>query len=351
MAVTNNTAVSGVSNLTFDSNGNLLATIIPRYDTAANLLAIAGGAGEVSSASDMPVLFQHTGVSGAARAISNMDYPITTTFSTGTGSIAGTIAPDSRNAFIVVDSAVTNVTLTISDGYVERQQFSFFNASPLDQTVTYTLSGRTFVLDAGQGMTIFWNGSSWAYCEVTPLSNPAYAYTKGYTKAVTAYISQQAEGFGVGKSSNSVERHTFYLSNQTAATTASKELTVRGSTASLGISRIDLSGLAGTTSGIFSINARIIGKASDNTTSDFVQFIREFNVYVNNSGIATLMGTIDTIATDANHTSGLGASMPTLTITAGAGGTDGSLIVSVTGSTVRILDWYGIITINGCFFA
>lgn len=351
MAVTNNTAVSGVSNLTFDSSGNLLATIIPRYDTAANLLAIAGGAGEISSASDMPVLFQHTGVSGEARAISNMDYAVSTTFATGTGSISGTIAPNSRNAYIVVDGAVTNVTLTISNGYILGQQFSFFNLSPLTQTVTYTISSRSFILDSYQGMTLIWNGTSWSYAGVTPLINPVYATTSGYTKSVTGYISQQAEGFGTGRSSTSVERHTFYLSNQTAATTASKELTVRGTAAALGISRIDLSGLAGATSGIFSINARIIGKASDNTTSDFVQFIREFNVYVNNSGIATLMGSIDTIGTDANHTSGLGASMPTLTITAGSGGTDGSLIVSVTGSTVRILDWYGIITITGCFFA
>ncbi|HET8685957.1 MAG TPA: hypothetical protein VFM18_04755 [Methanosarcina sp.] len=351
MTATSNTTVSGTSNLQFDSSGNLIASIVPRTDTLANLSALAGGVGELSSATDVPAIVKHNGVAGGAVPITAFDSVYAYTFSTGTGTVSGTINPLARTVTVTIGGAVTQVNVTLGNGSFNGQLLTLHHLSGGNIAV-YTINGSTIQMILGDSrMTIVWNGSSWQYYSSEILTTkPIYAQTIGYAKYGAFYQGQITTGTGIGKNANSFTKHEIYLSGQTPNNTGSVELTVAGQAAVLGTTRLDLTTFLSATGVHGSCRLRVVGKRTGSSSSNFVQFLREFNVYVNAAGVASLVGTVDTIGTDANHTSGLGASMPTLTIAAGNGGTDGSLVFTVTGSTVAALDWFCHVEIFSCYY-
>jgi hypothetical protein len=62
--------------LPIDAQGNAVANIVPRTGTLASLLALSGGVGEISSATDVHSLVKHNGVAGGAQEI-NAHHEIT----------------------------------------------------------------------------------------------------------------------------------------------------------------------------------------------------------------------------------------------------------------------------------
>lgn len=61
-------AYVGLGGLTFDTSGNIVANIVPRTGELATLLTISGGAGEVSTATNVRALVLHNGVANGAVA-------------------------------------------------------------------------------------------------------------------------------------------------------------------------------------------------------------------------------------------------------------------------------------------
>jgi hypothetical protein len=62
-------AVAAALGFSFDAQGNIVANIVPRTGTLASLLALDGGIGELSSATDFPAIVKHDGVAGEAVAL------------------------------------------------------------------------------------------------------------------------------------------------------------------------------------------------------------------------------------------------------------------------------------------
>lgn len=91
-----------------DVNGFAVVNLIPRRNTLANLLALAGGVGEISEATDWNALVQHNGVAGQAVVLY--------------------CKPKRCSVFSAVpQSATTAVALAIQYGGVQIDPYSLWN--------------------------------------------------------------------------------------------------------------------------------------------------------------------------------------------------------------------------------
>jgi hypothetical protein len=156
-------AVAAALGFSFDAQGNIVANIVPRTGTLASLLALDGGIGELSSATDFPAIVKHDGVAGEAVALMPFGAvrvtPITAvTFNFG----AVSVRPDVR-VQVLNPTNIGSGTLSLGNGYFIGQPLRLYMLTGGGGgTLTgLALTGGTTSLSSNQILDLVWNGSSW----------------------------------------------------------------------------------------------------------------------------------------------------------------------------------------------
>lgn len=123
----------GFAVLPKDANGNAIANIVPRTGLLADLLALDGGVGEVSSATDTRSIVRHTGVAGEAYEINahqELTYagnPMTATSKARVAPVAGTTVANYDGAWALgLNCAVVNSSSTIPIKYSAALGFNCY---------------------------------------------------------------------------------------------------------------------------------------------------------------------------------------------------------------------------------
>jgi len=320
---------------------------IHRTDTFDNLKALAGGAGEVSVASDVPAILKHTGVAGASQPFMPFGATYMRTFSANE---SFTLSPVWHKYGF--DSATNGAvsTVTLQNGFYVGQTLALFNRSAVASVVIATALdvGTNTNLLYGYEYELFWGGTVWRLisskqvltidadwlpgnCSIngglissgnyTPVSTGAFAIGKGATAAATNSLAigsmtveahspgELALGYGVVSS-----RHFCTLMATTTSTSAT-ELTLDGTAGSTN-TRFSFS----LVSGLALVKIRIFGRIS--TTNAF-SAERWVLLSLSGTGAPTLVGSVQTIGTDiTNGTIG----SPTITVAI----TSSKLTVTVT---------------------
>lgn len=147
-----------------NANGTVPVNVIPRTNTLANLLTLAGGAGELSVASDAPALVKHSGVAGGAVGF----YPFSSvkTLSAPANGTIGTVTIDSDVISVQRGAAAVNSTATLTLGSGSNVgQIVYVHAvdSDVGLSVSTVRGGTTVVagaVNAGRIGQFVWRGAT-----------------------------------------------------------------------------------------------------------------------------------------------------------------------------------------------
>jgi hypothetical protein len=145
-------------------DGSVQMQIVPRTGTLQALLATAGSAGELSSATDVNAIVQHNGVGGQARAFfANVVQPRVSNV-TGTGSQAHPALASSYPIHVITkDAAVTAVSNfgQVTSGTVVGQTVTIINSTGI--SCGLELDGVTGLGNVPTGGIVEakWTGTTW----------------------------------------------------------------------------------------------------------------------------------------------------------------------------------------------
>lgn len=348
MGTTINPKITGTSNLSYDSSGNLVANVIPRTGTLASLVGVSGidgGVGEIASATDVPAVAKLNGVATQGVQITSCDNVLVITSASAT--VTTTVKPDANKLYFTASCVYT---LTLSNGYFVGQRISIEADTDTATEVDITLVDGAVTLGNissttyGNVIEVQWNGAGWKYVSGTatrggnfseslagaasPFSAEAVAVGRGVvavskdkgfvvctnptnTNVDANNIAEVKIGFGNKSASGLAELYaagaagTFELTTDGAAGSASNRIAFQAGM----IYRCRLV-----------VNARI---ATLNTTTTYWSGIRDFVVCVNNLGTAITVSSVNTLGTDLSTVTG---TAPSLAIA----GSSGKLTVNFT---------------------
>lgn len=261
--LTADAAQNGANALCPDASGNVYANVVPRTGTLSSLLALAGGVGELSCATDADAIVKHNGVAGQARA-----------FYAGSGGL-----------ILYNSTAVTNDTITCS-GYGELLLNA---ASPTALAIVLPQSptnGQRFVLRVNGAQTAALTLTIWVDTAKTDTLTVVYAaassafdITFEYSTPLSAWSIRDASG---SKWASQIASDTF-SSNTTLPSTA----LTSGTVLALG-SHVITSGSA------------VVGSQTNYLLVACVNFTLGAGAVLNNAGVCISVVSGDYVTGNAN---------------------------------------------------
>jgi hypothetical protein len=162
------------------ASGDLVLDIIPRTDTKAHLLALAGGAGEISSPTDTIGFVRHTGVAG--KAVEITPYPSSRVVDVSSGSTVDPVSPDAALLLFDLKTNTNTITIYLASGYYVGQQVELdilagTGAILLSLPAAAPYAARLYNLSY-RG-TFQWNGITWLLANSIASSIASFANNDG----------------------------------------------------------------------------------------------------------------------------------------------------------------------------
>lgn len=249
-------AAAAALGISIGPSGELILNVVPRTNTLAGLLAVAGNPGEVASATDQPALVKFTGEAGKAQVIASYG---TTGIDTVTADGAYTV-PSMYSVFRLygdtTDGAVA-LTVGIAPGYVDGQRIKVEILATGSNALTLAIGSNIFAttpLTINTEHEFMWDGAAWnliATRQVAGLGPGAESIAGGIASGAGIAIGHGSSTLDYGQVAVSGEaivnchnkydaayqagRKTYKLLNDlqltTTATTANQELTADGALA------------------------------------------------------------------------------------------------------------------------
>lgn len=180
LRVTADAIQNGANALCPDGSGNVTANVLHRTGTLSSLLALAGGSGEISCATDADALVKHNGVAGQAKALYAGGGLV---LFNSTAVTNDTIDCSSYSELIINSNGPTAISVIMPNPPVNGQRFTFRTgaSNALDCTYTfYTTPEKSVTLETLKIP---------AYSEITLV----YEYSSGLSawKSVAAFNPQR----------------------------------------------------------------------------------------------------------------------------------------------------------------
>lgn len=140
------------------ASGDLILNIIPRTDTEANLLALAGGQGEIGSSTDTKSIVKFSGNVGGAVTLTPFKNTLVLTPTTDNQNF-GTIQPNYAQ-IVIANSGYINTQFTLANGYFIGHEIEV--ASHNTGSETYGLPGVLWPqIKSGHICRYRWTGAAW----------------------------------------------------------------------------------------------------------------------------------------------------------------------------------------------
>ena len=338
-------SVADALGLSIDASGNLVGNFVPRTGSLSSLLALDGGVGEISSATDLPAVVRHAGVAGEAFALMPFGaVRVVNIAATAYNFGAITIKPDVR-VHVINPTGVGSGTVSISAGYFIGQPLRvlMLTGGGGGTLTGLTVTGGSTSISSNQCLDLTWNGTTWSVENILSLvGNGLLAFSvfgaataegdgsvcigasasslaaADNSIAIGPVTTQSPTEMGLGAGAYARKRYVGLSAVTTNATP--KELTIDRNAAT-SANRVSFS----TNSTILRVKAVISGK--NGAGADIVQFVREAVIY--SSGSTATIVSSPTNPTDV--ISGITGSPA-----AALGVTGNQLTVTVTGSTQTI---------------
>lgn len=307
-------APNAVETALSSATGAVVANLIPRTDTFANLAALSANAGEISTATDSPAIFKHNGIANGAIPFMPFGTHYAKTFAALTNTI--TVPAYAYRTRLNFDTTAGNIAATvgIANGYFPGQKM-FLEIFPLNvfNTVTITAAasitaGNSFL--PGYWYELCWNNVTWDVTNFSSLTvvTGGYSLLGGTTYSTGVAIGpgaitqnndnqlavsggfeinlQTAYDSGIQAGSNAC-RILNTLKLTTTATTANQELTIDGTAAASGTRYTFILGESGLVRARIHIMGRQ-GTSGSNAWSNTYDALYSLNT----SGQATLVGSV-----------------------------------------------------------
>lgn len=159
-ATVNNPQSDGGSGLPTDPNGNIIANIVPRRGTRANLQTVIGGAGELASTSDTPGIVKFTG-GAIAGGVDVLPFNSTLQFTApGSGANQNVTLPVTADTVqVTIPAALTGTSVLIPDTTL-AQKGQVLRVELVSGAIPSLLGVQ--LPNTNGGIEIYFDGTAWS---------------------------------------------------------------------------------------------------------------------------------------------------------------------------------------------